>query len=151
MKKGIKLTVLIMLLCVIHTEQTFANDHYGNTDGAKEEVDECTVKGLFYTVQLGVFSNPIAEEAFQEIVKPVYCIKRDDGLYAYFVGIYDSRFDAMRKRYLVAKAGHYDTYVAVYYNGEQISIGEADELIAQHGDEILYNADKGDLYTEKAK
>lgn len=113
------------------------------------QTDICTVKGMFYTVQLGVFSNPIAEEAFGEHANPVYCIKRKDGRYAYFAGIYDSRFDAMRKRYQIAKSGGYESYVAVYYNGEQISIAEADNLLEKNGEVILYNAEETELYTEK--
>ena len=98
----------------------------------------CEVDDLFYTVQLGVFSREIPAEAFPEVAGPVYYLKRQDGLYAYFSGLFDDRFAAMRKRYHIAKTGSYDVYVACYYKRVQVNMVRADELIEEHGRDILY-------------
>ena len=112
------------------------------------EVSFCTVKGLFYTVQVGVFSRLIPDAEFPEEVQPLYCIHRKDGLYAYFSGIYDSRFDAMAKRFQIARLGIYDAYVATYYNGKKVSMAVADNLLEKKGKSILYNYNDDDLITE---
>lgn len=148
MKELTNIAALILSLTISITN-SFANVAEEDPVPTELSVDQCTVKGLFYTVQLGVFSNPIAEESFPNASKPVYCIKRADGKYAYFAGVFDNRFDAMTKRYDVVKEGLYEAYVAVYYDGVQISMNEADDLIAEHGDDILYNSDKSEFYTEK--
>ena len=140
MKKLTNIAVLIMGLFILSTGELQAKEiHY---ELPLKDVDECTVKGLFYTVQLGVFSNPVSDESFPELSKPVYCLKRDDGKYAHFAGIFDSRFDAMEKRFQVVSCGIRDAYVAVYYNGSQISMPEADDLLTLHGKDILFNAEE---------
>lgn len=150
MKKLTHLTAVIVTSMLLYTVKASATNIDPINEIPETEIDECKVQGLFYTVQLGVFSNPVADDAFPEISEPIYCIKRSDGLYAYFAGVFDSRFDAMAKRYDVVSQGLYKAYVAVYYNGQQISMPQADELIAEYGDGILYNAEQQeDNYTQK--
>lgn len=150
MKKLTHLTAVIVTSMLLYTVQASATKTDPNNEIPEAEIDECQVEGLFYTVQLGVFSQPVSDEDFPEISEPIYCIQRQDGLYAYFAGVFDNRFDAMTNRYDVVSQGLYEAYVAVYYNGEQISMPQADELIAEHGTNILYNSAKQeDHYTQK--
>lgn len=149
MKELTNIAALILILSFFTNSISFAGKVKDHPHQEEVTVDQCSVKGLFYTVQLGVYSNPIAEENFPNGSKPVYCIKRSDGMYAYFAGVFDNRFDAMAKRYDIVKEGLYEAYVAVYYDGVQITMSEADDLIALHGDAILYNSDKSEFYTEK--
>ena len=149
MKKLARILPLSLSLIVITANVSFADESNGDprTDVV---VDQCGVKGLFYTVQLGVFSKPVSDDVFPASAKPIYCLKREDGKYAYFAGIFDDRFDALLKRYdIVSKGGLYEAYVTAYYNGVQINITEADNLLAEHGSDILYNSDKSEFYTEK--
>lgn len=104
----------------------------------------CEVEDLFYTVQLGVYTQQIPAEAFPKVAAPIYYIKIADDLYLYFSGIFDCRFAAMRKRYYLVKACSYDVYVACYYKKEQISIGRADELLEENGKDILYKPEPVD-------
>ena len=150
MKKLTHITAVIFGLFILSTGDLQAKEINFEPNIVKGEVDECKVKGLFYTVQLGVYSKPVSDEAFPTIAKPIYCIKRADGLYAHFAGIFDSRFDAMEKRFDVVSKGLYEAYVACYFNSEQISMPKADELIAEHGTDILFNSEKQeDNFTQK--
>ena len=150
MKAKTYITALVAIFIVAQSNVSFAKEVNPEPNKVLSPNDYCKVKGLFYTVQIGVYSSPINEDALPAVLKPVYCIQREDGLYSYFCGIYDSRFTAMEKRYDVVSKGYHDAYVAVYYDGEQISMPEADELIAEHGKDILYNAEEAeDNLTQK--
>ena len=142
-----KLILISGLLFITTISYAFKNE--ANPKTIVTENNECIVKGLFYTVQIGVFSQPVSEDKFPDVSLPLYCVKRADGKYAYFTGLFDSRFDAMLKRYDVVSTGMYDAYVAVYFNGVQISMSQADELIAKHDTSILYNAMVSENLTER--
>ena len=150
MKKLTNTFVLTITLLFASSIQAYSIEINVKPENINKEIDHCAVKGLFYTVQLGVFSKPVIDESFPSIAKPIYCIKRADGLYSYFAGIFDSRFAAMEKRFDVVSKGLHDAYVAVYYEGKQISMPEADQLLADHGTAILYNAEAvEDNFTQK--
>lgn len=142
------ITALVVTAMMGASNVSIAKDGNPEPTSQQATADFCTVKGLFYTVQIGVFSQPINEDLLPDVAKPLYCLKREDGNYAYFSGIFDSRFEAMRKRYHIVSKGQYDAYVAVYYNGQQINMADADELLAAHGDDILYNAEQQEDYTQ---
>jgi hypothetical protein len=128
---------LVALLCLFGLLM-FNIASFAQSNDKSQRAEECGVDELFYTVQLGVFSKQLPAEAFPEVASPVYYIKREDGLFAYFCGLYDDRFAAMRKRFHIAKTGSYDVYVASYFKREQINMVRADELIEIHGKDILY-------------
>lgn len=130
MKKSVLLFTILSLVLIFPT--------LSNAQETERRSEECQVNELFYTVQLGVFSKQISAAAFPKEAGPVYYIKRADGKFLYFSGLFDCRFAAMRQRYNIAKSGNHDVYIASYYKREQINIVRADELIEEHGNEILY-------------
>lgn len=138
-----RMIITSAIAAILLTLTSFTNNRENFPEPVKMLTDDdfCTVQGLFYTVQFGVYSAPIPETAFPKIPVTTYCVKRPDGLYSYFCGIFDCRFSAMEKRFDVVSSGYYDAYVAVYYNGQQISMPKADDLIAEHGQDIIYNAE----------
>lgn len=146
MKNITKHTALFLILISI----SFSANAQNSVDTDKNS-DQCTIQGLFYTVQLGVFSNPVDEDAFPESAKPVYHIKRDDGLYTYFAGVFDDRFDALLKRYEIVKRGYYEAYVTAYYKGKIVSLLDANDILAEHGESVIYNYEKSEEFTEKSK
>ena len=55
----------------------------------------------------------------------------------------------MEARYKVASKGSYSAYLAVYLDGDQISVGLADEILAEEGKDILYNSGTENLISGK--
>ena len=56
-------------------------------------------------------------------------LKLGDGLTRYTVGNYTSLQKAMLKHSAIEKAGFENTYIIAFYNGTQISLKKAQELI----------------------
>ena len=115
-----------------------ANAIQGDDNNGEHRTEECEVEDLFYTVQLGVYSKQIPAGAFPSAAAPIYYMERSDGNYAYFSGLFDDRFAAMRQRYQIVKTGSYDVYVAAYFKREQVNMIKADELLEEYGESILY-------------
>lgn len=138
MKKRILIILAVFAVC---TQGIVYAKMYQDKPSGTARVEECDVDALFYSVQLGVFSKPVSPDVFPKITTPVYYVKRADGLYSYFSGLYDDRFAAMRKRYQIIKDGNsdYDIYISAYYKRDQINMVRADELIEQYGESIVYN------------
>ncbi len=93
-------------------------------------------EGLFYTVQLGVFSAQIPEQYWKGIT-PMYRLKIEDGTTRYFSGIFHS-VDEARPKLATAKGnGLVDSFITAYYNGRRITIAEADLILSTRGNEVL--------------
>ncbi|MCB9189456.1 MAG: hypothetical protein H6599_09285 [Flavobacteriales bacterium] len=112
-------------------------------DGAAKTNDADKIEGLFYTVQLGAFSNPIKATDVYNISPLV--TKFIGNLYKYSTGIYRSVEDAVVRKNEVVALGNTDAFVTVYYNGERISVAKAQELIAQQGESIFATTEDGQL------
>tara|TARA_B100000809_G_C14906392_1_gene448142 strand:- start:334 stop:783 length:450 start_codon:yes stop_codon:yes gene_type:complete len=123
----------------------YAQDRLISIDPIIKKVQFCPEKGLFYTIQIGTYSKQVPDSTFPTEAKPIYSIKDKNGLYTYFSGIYDCRFEATAKRFEIVKSGIYDAHLTAYYNCEMISISNADELIATKGKSILFNSDKNEI------
>ena len=93
------------------------------------------IEGLFFTVQVGAFSKSIqADNVFN--VSPLV-IKNVNGLYKYSTGIFRSVPETMeRKNEMIAK-GLVGAFITAYYNGEKVSITEANQLIVEKGDGVF--------------
>ncbi len=93
-------------------------------------------QGLFYTVQLGVFSNMIPEKYWKDIT-PMYKLKIEDGTTRYYSGIFHSVDEAKGKLEQARKNGLTDAFITSYYRGKRITIAEADLILSTRGAEIL--------------
>ncbi len=91
-----------------------------------DESKDITKKmGLFYTVQVGVFSKPVAIEAMFNI-NNVYYQKLPNGQIRYYSGVFNDKLAASAlKSEIVTKIK--DVFVTAYYNGERISLTKATE------------------------
>lgn len=125
------LSPILLIIC-------FQFVSYANSRIASDSPLPCKERKLFYTVQIGVYSKIVPSSSFPKEAQPISYIKRVDGLYNYFSGKYDSRFDATVRRFELASIGLHDSYLAVYYLQKRISIKQADDLISENGSTILF-------------
>ena len=121
---------------VTSTELPVVPDYYKGTPNAVSAAQVETVKGLFYTVQVGVYSKPV----------PAKSIKNISGLNSeltqtkkirYTAGKYTSMMAAVEKRSEAKGLGISDAFITAYYNGRRISLSEADQLLRDQGPSVL--------------
>lgn len=93
------------------------------------------VQGLFYTVQVGVFSQPVVAGKLYNM-KPLYNEKAANGNLRYYTGIYKSVSRAAEATDIINDVGIKDAFVTAYYNGKRISLAEAKQYENQ-GDGIF--------------
>jgi hypothetical protein len=102
-----------------------------NTSGTPAVSENiATVAGLFYTVQVGVYSQPVSSAKLYNI-QPLYAENTSNGNIRYTTGIYNNIQRAVEARNVVFRAGVKDAYVTAYYQGKRISLAEAKNLEAQ--------------------
>ncbi len=97
--------------------------------------------GLFFTVQIGVYSKPATSKQLN-FVTPLITKKLPNGQLRYSSGMYSSIEAAEPKRKEILEKGVKHAYVTAYYKGERITIAEAKELLSTNGDSILEKLDK---------
>ncbi|HRS54424.1 MAG TPA: SPOR domain-containing protein, partial [Bacteroidales bacterium] len=83
-----------------------------------------TIKGLFYTIQIGVFGSPRSQSRLFNL-NPLYYEKMNNGNYRYLAGVYNNKQEAITTKNQIAKAIVPDAFVVAYYNGKRISLQEA--------------------------
>ena len=88
-------------------------------------VNAKTVEGLYYTVQIGVFSTPVKEGTFE--YEDLNVVELSNGLLRYNAGMFNSVIAAadLKNRVL---ANVKDAFVTAYYNGRRVSLAEATKL-----------------------
>ncbi|MFO0360152.1 MAG: hypothetical protein ACK50N_06600, partial [Flavobacteriales bacterium] len=94
------------------------------------------VKGLFYTVQIGVYSKPVPATNIKNI-SPVNSELTANNKIRYTSGIYNNLDAAVNQRNVAKGLGINDAFITAYYNGEKITLSEADRLIKENGTTIL--------------
>jgi predicted nucleic acid-binding Zn-ribbon protein len=94
------------------------------------------IEGLFYTVQIGVYSQPVpSAELFD--VSPLNSQLTKSGKIRYSTGIYTNLEEAVRRKNQLIEIGIVDAFVTAYYNGERITITASKELVAENGEAIF--------------
>lgn len=104
--------------------------------GAAPAIPVETKKGLFYTVQLGVFNKPATKSTLKDM-SPLITKRLPNGQIRYSAGVYVSIEEAMPKRQQAFDRGISDAYITVYYNGERITLTEAEKLLQENGTQII--------------
>jgi len=94
------------------------------------------VKGLVYTVQVGVYSKPIlANQLFN--IQPLYFERTPNGLYRYTSGIFDNLETATQAKANIVGIGVKDAFVTTYFNGTRIPVEQAKQLEAAQGKAVF--------------
>jgi len=94
------------------------------------------IQGLFFTVQVGVYSKPVAAALLQN-VNPLNSELTETNKIRYTSGQFNNMADAVAKRDAIRAQGIVDAFVTAYYNGKRITLSEADLLLKEKGAGIL--------------
>jgi len=109
---------------------------YYNVPGAAPAKQVETIKGLFFTVQVGVYSKPVALDKLFNIT-PLNSELTETAKVRYTTGRYRD-MDAVRARKDEAVGlGVKDAFITAYLNGKRIPVREATALLERFGPEIL--------------
>ncbi|MFT5148726.1 MAG: hypothetical protein ACI86P_001408, partial [Flavobacteriales bacterium] len=116
-------------------EDTAKDDYYDDVNAAEAKQVEM-IKGLFFTVQIGAYSNPVTADKLQN-VSPLNSELTNKGLIRYTSGIYRNINGASDYKQEMVGRGISDAFVSAYYNGFRINLSKARDIIASQGDNIL--------------
>lgn len=110
---------------------------YNKAPGAVTAIASEEIKGLFYTVQVGVYNRPATKEQLHDI-NPLVTRRLENGQIRYSTGTFRSVDEARPKKAEAVEKGVSDAFITAYYNGERISLQEAKKLLAEQGEAILF-------------
>jgi hypothetical protein len=100
-----------------------------NAPGVQKVENVNSVKGVFFTVQIGVYSKPVPEGTFSYqrlLVRPL-----SSGLTRYNAGVYQTALAAEQAKNTIVNSIT-DAFVTAYYKGKRISLDEAARLLNQN-------------------
>ncbi|MFO0385983.1 MAG: hypothetical protein ACK505_04345 [Flavobacteriales bacterium] len=92
--------------------------------------------GLFYTVQIGVYSKPASAAQLGNLT-PLNSELMSSGKIRYTTGRFNNLQDAVDRREAAKAAGIPDAFITAYYNGQRITLSEADRLVKELGPGIF--------------
>ena len=95
------------------------------------------MKGLFFTVQIGVYSNPVPLSVLFN-TQPLNSQLTNNQKIRYTTGIYNSVSEANIRKQEIINKGITDAFVTAYYNGKRITIAEATQILNQQGQKVLF-------------
>jgi hypothetical protein len=100
------------------------------------------VKGLFFTVQVGVYSKPTPLDRLFNIT-PLNSERTETGKIRYTTGIYRDLDSARSRRGVTVSLGVTDAFVTAYLNGKRIPVHDARVLLAKFGPSVLVDPSLG--------
>ena len=100
--------------------------------------DLSEVKGLMYTIQVGVYSKPVTTAQIKNI-QPLFVERTANGLYKYTTGSYNEAKIADAAKNKIAALGIRDAFVCAYLNGKRISVEQAEKEKADGKVQIAEN------------
>ncbi len=103
---------------------------------AANATDVKNVAGLFYSVQIGVFSKPTTSTQLYNI-SPLNSERTDNGLIRYTTGRFTSETTASKAKNSIAGKGITDAFVIAYYNGKRVSLSQAKSMIDSQGQDVI--------------
>lgn len=93
-------------------------------------------QGLFFTVQIGTYSNPLNAVDISTEEK-ILMKNTNDGKIRYSCGIFHSVKEAQELKTAIVEKGIADAFITAYYKGERILINDAEKLLVENGAIIL--------------
>ncbi len=109
---------------------------YYNVPGAAPARQVETVKGLFFTVQVGVYSRPVPLDKLFNIT-PLNSELTETQKVRYTTGLYLDVESARVRKDEAVVLGVKDAFITAYLNGKRIPMREATALLEKFGPEIL--------------
>lgn len=101
-----------------------------NPDIASQTRSVEQIEGLFFTVQVGVYTNTVLPRRLNNIPE-LNSEVAPDGNIRYTSGVFENLFQAQERRSNVAAQGISDAFITAYYNGNRISVGEALRILRE--------------------
>lgn len=95
-------------------------------DGVSTDVRN--IEGVFYTIQVGVFSRPVSAGDLNNI-SSLNSERLTSGLIRYTAGIYKNLADANDAKGAAVNLGIADAFIIAYQNSNRISVTKANELL----------------------
>ncbi len=104
-------------------------DKYMNANSNEKE--NAVFGDVTFEVQLGIFGKNIDEETLEPYLnlENLKMTNIENGLFRYSIGSFTNLQSAMLKHTAIEKQGFENTYIIAFYNGTQISLKKAQELI----------------------
>jgi hypothetical protein len=112
-------------------------DYYNDPEAAEATQVEIT-QGLFYTVQVGVYSKPVKLDKLFNLTE-LKSQLTTSGYIRYTSGRYVDVEAAQIRKNMVVQKGVTDAFITAYYNGKRISLGEARNILDEQGKSALFN------------
>ncbi|MFN2430796.1 MAG: SPOR domain-containing protein, partial [Cryomorphaceae bacterium] len=110
-------------------------DYYSDPEAAVAKQVEVT-PGLFYTVQVGVYSKPVKlAELFN--LTDLNTELTESGYVRYTTGRYANLDNARSRKAVAVDKGVSDAFITAYYNGKRISIADAQAILEKEGRSAL--------------
>ncbi len=114
---------------------TAPTDYYNDPEAAEANLVEATT-GLFYTVQVGVYSKPVKLDALYNLIE-LNSELTASGYIRYTSGRYTSPETAGLRKAEAIEKGVADAFITAYYNGKRISVAKAQSIFEQEGVSVL--------------
>ena len=112
-----------------------STSYYSDPNAAEASQVE-TIEGLFYTVQIGVYSKPVTASQLYNI-SPLNTERTSSGYIRYTTGMYSSVEEASRRKDQIVNTGISDAFVTAYYNGERITVSAGRQMEQEIGPSVL--------------
>ena len=80
-------------------------------------------EGSFYTIQVGAFRSPVANNTFSQFA-PVYAERQTNGFIRYSTGFFSSYTEAIQARNEIRQMGYVDAFIVAYKNRERVRYSE---------------------------
>ncbi len=100
------------------------------------------VKGLLYTIQIGVFRNQRTAADLMNL-SPIFeenIIFAGNEAIKYTTGLFANYIEAIAAKEKIMKLGIRDAYVVVYFNGKTMAVNQANLMVMNQGTSVIANA-----------
>jgi len=110
-------------------------EYYNDPEAAEAKQVE-VMTGLFYAVQVGVYSKPVKLAELFNLTE-LNSELTESGFIRYTTGRFVDIGEAQSRREVARSKGVSDAFITAYYNGKRISLNQAEELLKTEGNSIL--------------
>ncbi|MDQ3101131.1 MAG: hypothetical protein M3R08_07075 [Bacteroidota bacterium] len=94
------------------------------------------IMGLFFTVQVGVYTKPVALDKLYNIT-PLVSELTETKKIRYSTGVFTDMETARARRLQIVDIGVQDAFITAYLNGKRIPIRDGIALLEEHGPGVL--------------